>query len=76
MTTITKKQIKLSQDVLNDKKLYWAKGSVQEDIEKAITDEWYELVEEYGHNFDRSFMSIYSIEARLREMGYRIWGDK
>ena len=39
MTLITKKQIKLSRDVLSGKKLYWAKTGITEDIEKAIKSE-------------------------------------
>lgn len=75
-TTITKKQIQLSKDVLDKKKLYWSKGSVEEDIEQTIIEEETDLINEYGHNFDFSQLSIWAIETRLRKMGYRIFGDK
>lgn len=76
MNTITKKQINLSNEVLKGNKLYWSKSSITDDIENAIKEVYYEEVEEFGHNYDNSYFNIYAVERKLREKGYRIWGDK
>lgn len=76
MTTITKKQILLSKDVLSGKKLYWAKTGITEDIENAINNDYDENVKEFGYDYASDMFFLFSIENKLRKMGYRIWGDK
>jgi len=77
MTTITKKQILLSKEVLDGNKLYMnGKGTIREDIEKAITEVYCKEVEEMQHNYDNSYFNIHAVKSELRKMGYRIFGDK
>jgi len=78
---ITKKQIKLSWDVLTGKKLYNVKSSICYDIEDALLDSEKAIDEEninmYGFmaSIGRAY-SMYSVCNELRKKGYRIYGDK
>jgi hypothetical protein len=74
-TTITKKLIQKVIDKENGKILLNCESSITKDIAQVYRKHLEELAIEYGYNHCLSIRPYY-LENDLRELGYRMHGDK